>query len=376
MKIHLKKLNEQVVVITGASSGIGRATAQMAAERGARLVLNSRDETDLGAAAEEIRSRGGQVSIVVGDVADGDAMLRLAEAAIRDFGRIDTWVNNAGVSIYGRIEDVTLDDARRLFETNYWGVVHGSLAALPHLKRNGGALINVGSILSDTGYPLQGHYAASKHAVKGFTDSLRIELEYERAPVAVTLIQPAAIDTPYPEHAGNYLAVEPQHLPPVYAPELVAETILKCAEKPHRDVLVGGGGKMFQSMEHWAPALGDRFKAGPGVERQLTDEPAHDDSTLYAPRVGDARIRGRYRGHVAQSSAYTSTALNPGQTLAAVAAIGAAVALASRTRLFNRNRGRIDGRDWESQGGDWESSRSSAQLADTQVIDTQLAGRR
>ena len=122
---------------------------------------------------------------------------------------------HAAVAIYGRIEDVSLEDARRLFETNYWGVVNGSLAALPHLRQSGGALINIGSVLSETGYPLQGHYAASKHAVKGFTDSLRLELEKEDAPVVVTLIQPAAIDTPYPEHARNYLATEPQHVPPV-----------------------------------------------------------------------------------------------------------------------------------------------------------------
>ena len=190
------------------------------------MVVNSSAEADLEQVVEGIRSSGGQATYVVGDVADLEAMKRVATTAVREFGGIDTWINNAGVSIYGRIEDVGLMDARRLFETNYWGVVHGTLAALPHLKERGGALVNLGSVLSETGYPLQGHYTASKHAVKGFTDSLRLELEAEGVPVSVTLIQPTAIDTPYPEHAKSYLGVEPTHMPPVYAPEVVARAIL------------------------------------------------------------------------------------------------------------------------------------------------------
>ncbi len=246
MRIPLKSISEQVIVITGASSGIGRATARLAAERGAKLVLNSRGDHDLLELTTALRTRGATVAMMVGDVADPDAMAALAEAARRDMGGFDTWVNNAGVSIYGRIEDVPVADARQLFETNYWGVVNGSLAAVPHLRQSGGTLINVGSILSDTGYPLQGHYTASKHAVKGFTDSLRLELAHDGAPVSVTLIQPAAIDTPYPQHARSYLGVQPKHLPPVYTPEIVAEAILDCAEHPERNVLVGGSAKVFQ----------------------------------------------------------------------------------------------------------------------------------
>jgi NAD(P)-dependent dehydrogenase (short-subunit alcohol dehydrogenase family) len=334
MKIKLKKLEDQVVVITGASSGIGLATARMAAERGARLVLNSRDETDLSEAAASIQETGGSATVVVGDVADRTTMDRIADAAMRQFSRIDTWVNNAGVSIYGKIEEVPLDDARRLFETNYWGVVHGSLAALPHLKEHGGALINVGSILSETGYALQGHYTASKHAVKGFTDSLRIELEHDKAPVSVTLIEPAAIDTPYPDHAENYLGVKPQHVPPVYAPEVVAKAILACAEEPHRNVIVGGGGRMFQAMENTMPGVADRFKATAGWNRQFTEEPAQQTSTLHAPRPHDASVRGDYEGRVMRSSAYTKAVLSPRQTLAAVAAIGAAAFLVKRSGIF------------------------------------------
>jgi NAD(P)-dependent dehydrogenase (short-subunit alcohol dehydrogenase family) len=321
MAIRLKPIKDQVIVITGASSGIGLATAQEAARRGARVVLASRDEADIKKAADEIAAGGGQASPVVVDVGDQASVDALAEQAISAYGRIDTWVNNAGVSIYGRIEEVPLDDAQRLFETNYWGVVHGSLAALPHLKREGGALINVGSELSETAMPLQGHYAASKHAVKGFTDTLRIELHEAGAPVAVTLIQPAAIDTPYPEHAMNYLGAEPKHVPPVYAPEIVADAILACAVSPHRNLRVGGAAKMFTMVEKVAPSLGDRMKERTAFDGQKSDEAPRDDDTLYAPRPGDGRVRGNYPGRVMKRSVYTAAALNPVKTLLGAAAI-------------------------------------------------------
>ena len=248
-------------------------------------------------------------------------MEALARQAIATYGRIDTWVNNAGISIYGHIEEVPLDDAQRLFETNYWGVVHGSLAALPHLKQNGGALINVGSELSETAIPLQGHYTASKHAVKGFTDTLRIELHEADAPVAVTLIQPAAIDTPFTEHAMNYLGVEPKHVPPVYAPEIVADAILACAESPHRNLRVGGAAKLFTMIEKTVPSLGDRMKERVAFDGQKMDEAPRDDDTLYAPRPGDGRVRGNYPGRVMKRSFYTTAALNPVKTLLGAAAL-------------------------------------------------------
>lgn len=334
MRVRLKWVSEQVMVITGASSGIGLATARMATRMGARVVLSSRDEAGLEQAVERIRADGGVATYAAADVADFEAMKRLASTAVREFGTIDTWVNNAGVSIYGRLTEVGLMDARRLFETNYWGVVHGSLAAVPHLRARGGALINVGSILSDTGYPLQGHYAASKHAVKGFTDSLRLELEEEGAPVSVTLIQPAAIDTPYPEHAKSYLGVEPTHVPPVYAPEVVARAILRSAEHPERNVLVGGGAKLFNTVERFLPRLGDRFKEATAFSGQRSGRPRRDQDILFGPRPGDARERGHYEGHVMKSSAYTRARLHRGQTLFGLAVVGAAVALLDRAGVF------------------------------------------
>jgi NAD(P)-dependent dehydrogenase (short-subunit alcohol dehydrogenase family) len=331
MALKLKPIKDQVVVVTGASSGIGLATALEAGKRGARVVLASRDEQDIRNAAEQITAAGGQAISVVADVGDKAAMESVAEQAVAAFGRIDTWVNNAGVSIYGLIEEVPLDDAHRLFETNYWGVVHGTLAALPHLKRHGGALINVGSELSETAMPLQGHYAASKHAVKAFTDTIRMELHKEDAPVSVTLIQPAAIDTPYTEHAMNYLGVEPKHVPPVYAPEIVADAILACAQSPHRNLRVGGAAKMFSTMEKVAPTLGDKFKERTAFDGSRTDEAARDDDTLYSPRPNDARVRGQYPGHVMKRSFYTMAALNPVKTLIGAAAIvGLASVISSR----------------------------------------------
>ena len=332
MKPKLKPLSEQVIVLTGASSGIGLATARMAAERGARVVLVSRDDEDLAQASSEIQNKGGRASHYVADVASAGAMRGLAQHVVSEFGRIDTWINNAGVSVYGLIEDVSLEDARRLFETNYWGVVNGSLAALPHLRSGGGALINVGSILSDTGYPLQGHYSASKHAVKGFTDSLRLEVEESDAPVSITLIQPAAIDTPYPEHAKSYLGVEPKHLPPVYAPEIVAAAILRCAEKPERNVLVGGSGKLFSSSEKYAPRVFDLMKEATAFEGQMSDIPARGGDTLYHPRPGDGRVRGNYPGRVLRSSAYTAARLHRGKALLGLAVLGAGLIAANRAR--------------------------------------------
>jgi NAD(P)-dependent dehydrogenase (short-subunit alcohol dehydrogenase family) len=333
MDIKLKPVAEQVIVITGASSGIGLATAQEAAKRGAKVVLNSRDQEDLERAVEKIESMGGDAIYSVGDVANEADVRRLFDSAIGEYGRIDTWVNNAGVSIYGLLEEVEIEDARRLFDTNYWGLVHGSLIASQYLKTSasGGALINVGSELSETVLPLQGHYCASKHAVKGFTDALRVELEREEAPVSVTLIEPSAIDTPYPEHAKNYMDVEPTHQPPVYAPEIVADAILHSAAHPHRTVRVGAGAKTFTLIEKVAPALGDRLKVATSFEGSRTDKPARDENTLYAPRPGDGRVHGRYEGHVMRSSLTTAATLRPLPALLAAATVGAGIAVAMRS---------------------------------------------
>lgn len=332
MATRLKPISEQVIVITGASSGIGLATAQQAARRGACVVLSSRDPVDIQRAADDIVAEGGTAIAVVADVGDQGAMEALAGRATTEYGRIDTWVNNAGVSIYGLLREVPLEDAHQLFRTNFWGVVHGSLAAIPHLRKHGGALINVGSELSETALPLQGFYAASKHAVKGFTDTLRMELHHEGAPISVTLIQPAAIDTPYPEHAMNYLGVEPTHMAPVYAPEVVADAIIACAQSPHRNLRVGSGAKLYTMIEKTMPGVGDKMKERSAFDGSKTNKPPRDDDTLYAPRPNDGRLRGEYEGHVMKSSLYTTAALHPVRSLLGAAAIGVGIAAVVRGR--------------------------------------------
>jgi len=282
-KIKLKPIDEQVIVITGASSGIGLATALLAAKRGAKLVIAARSQGATTEIADQINQSGGQAIFVACDVADRSEV-ELARTAIDRFGRIDTWINNAGVSIYGRIQEVSEEDSRRLFETNFWGVYHGSLVALPHLKANGGALINLGSEVSEAVIPLQGMYSASKHAVKGFTDALRIEVEkLDEAPVSITLIQPTATDTPFPQHAKNYMPEEPKLPTPLDDPEDVAEAILKAAVKPTRSKKVGALSKVDTTLAKIAPKLGDKVSAMQANRQHYEERPRHPEGTLDRP---------------------------------------------------------------------------------------------
>ncbi|RIL03447.1 MAG: short-chain dehydrogenase [Proteobacteria bacterium] len=324
--MQLRPLSEQVVVITGASSGIGLATARMAAQRGARVVLSARSEDALAQAAEEIRRDGGDASHFAADVAEPEAMERLARHARERFGGIDTWVNNAGVSVYGRAEQVSLADMRQLFDVDFWGMVHGCRAALPELKRRGGALINVGSVESEVAAPLTAAYAAAKHAMKGFTDALRVELRNEDAPVSVSLVKPGSIDTPFFEHAKNYMQDDPKPPSPVYAPEVVARAILECAERPVRDVVVGGAGRFQIGVSRMLPRLADRMIGAVMFgAQQRPPRPGRDpEGALYQPQGTYGRARGDHEGHVMRSSAYTHATLHPIRTLALVAAAGAA----------------------------------------------------
>ena len=333
MSVRLKKLSEQTIVITGASSGIGLVTARMAARRGARLVLAARSEEALRQLVDEIKAEGHEAVYVVADVGYEDDVRRVANAALRSFGGFDTWVNNAGVSIYGRILDTPFEDMRRLYETNFWGVVYGSRVAAEVLRQRGGALINVGSVLSDRAIPVQGVYSASKHAVKGFTDALRMELEEEGAPVSVTLIKPSTIDTPYTKHAKNLMEKEPSLPPPVYAPDTVAEAILHCAETPERDVYVGGGGKALTVFEKYAPRVTDKFMEAVAFRMQQQDGPAgaRGDGGLYEAS-GELRERSGDDRVVFESSVYTKASLHPLLTGALFVGAGLAVAALLRPR--------------------------------------------
>lgn len=325
MKPKLKKLNEQVVVVTGASSGIGLTTARMAAQRGARLVLAARNEVALHQLVDELQKVGAEAIPVVADVGIEEDIKRVAAAAVERFGGFDTWINNAGVSIFGRLEEVSMEDHRQLFQTNFWGVVHGSLVAAEHLrKRGGGAIINLGSEVSDRAVPLQGMYAASKHAVKGFTDALRMELEEAGLPISVTLIKPAAIDTLFVEHARNYLEVEPQLPAPIYAPEVAADAILHAAETPVRDLFVGGAAKAISAASHYAPRLVDRVMERFMFSQQKSSQPPRDRTQhgLYKPGIDLRQKSGSEARMVRSYSTYTGAAKRPVTTLT-VAAAGA-----------------------------------------------------
>ncbi|HYT74938.1 MAG TPA: SDR family oxidoreductase [Vicinamibacterales bacterium] len=326
-----KRLKDQVLVITGASSGIGLATARMAAKAGARVVLAARNADDLNAVTNEICGNGGRAIAVQTDVADEAAVDLLGERAVLEFGTIDTWVNNAGVSIYGKLTEVPLADKRRLFDVNFWGVVHGSRTAVRLMRDTGGVLINIGSEVSDLAIPLQGMYSASKHAVKGYTDALRMELEHDGIPIAVTLVKPSSINTPYPEHARNYLDEGVPALPaPVYAPEVVAEAILRCAERPVRDIIVGGAGRLQVAMGALAPRLSDRYMERSMFDRQKThDRTQPAEGSLEHPQR-DGRAYGPYRGRMMRSSVYTRTALSPVSRFLPFAAAGLALAAGIR----------------------------------------------
>ncbi len=334
MELELKPIDEQVIVITGASSGIGLVTARLAARQGAKVVLAARNERDLERAVGDIRDAGGRAVHVIADVADPEQVERIAETALREFGRIDTWVNNAAVAVYGRIMDVELEDMRRQFDVIYWGQVHGSRTAVPHLRKHGGALINVASALADRAIPLQGNYCAAKHALKAFTGALRMELEEEGAPISVTLVKPGSIDTPLFDKAKSYIGVEPQPVPPVYAPEIVAEAIIHCAQRPTRDIITGGMGKML-SVADTFPRLADLYMERTTFEGRKTNRPVGDrPNNLHAPVEHDGGERGRnWTGRTKSTSLYTTAALHPGTT-AVVAAVG--LGLLAATMLGRR----------------------------------------
>jgi short-subunit dehydrogenase len=334
MAVSLKKLEDQVIVITGASSGIGLVTARKAARRGARLVLAARNEDALLQLVQEIRSQGGDVVHVAADVGKEEDIRRIAQNAFTQFGRFDTWINNAGVGIYGGLLDVSTADSRRLFETNFWGVVYGSLEAARHLRRrtgpHGGAIINVGSEVSDRATILIGMYAASKHAVKGFTDALRMELEAEKAPISVTLIKPGATHTPFPEHAKNYLEREPTLPTPIYSPEVVADVILHCAEVPERDMYASGAAKFNALVGNLAPRVMDWFMETLFIGKQKSDRPPNPaDDALDRPTTGLSE-RGIPKGRVRETSAYTKATMHPYMTLALLVGTGVLAAAVAK----------------------------------------------
>jgi short-subunit dehydrogenase len=282
-------------VITGASSGIGRETAIAFGERGASVVLAARDECALAKVATEINRLGGGALAVVTDVAVREQVDQLAKEAVAHFGRVDTWINNAAVSTYGTVEAMTVEEIERVLQVNLLGQVYGMKAILPYFReRRQGTIINVASGLADRAVPLQAAYCASKHGIKGFTEALRMELEYENSGIVVTLALPASMNTPLFTHARSKLGVKPQPVPPTYEPRVAAEALIFAAEHPRRDVYIGGSSKLMSVLQRISPALLDRYmvQGGRMFKQQKTAFPDDGKDNLYGPMPGSDAATG------------------------------------------------------------------------------------
>lgn len=323
-------MEEQVVVITGASSGIGLVTARMAARRGAAVVLAARNEQALAQVAQEIRDAGGRAVHVVADVGKEDDVARIAAAAVAEFGRFDTWVNNAGVSIFGQVDQVSTADMHRMFDTVYWGVVHGSRAAIEHFRdRRGpaGAIVNVGSFFGDRAPSLQSTCSSAKFAVHGFTEAMRVEMAAEGVPVSVTLLHPGRIDTPYNEHAQAYTGRQPAHRGMIYPPEAVAEAVLHAAAHPVRDLFIGGQSTALVLLSQAAPRLVDRVMRTYGYSSQVAERPSGDNEASALHHAGyGLHERGTHQGRWYRRRSYYLE-LEKHRPAAVAALVGAGTAL-------------------------------------------------
>ena len=293
--MRLKPLRDQTLVVTGATSGNGLAITEEAVRRGARVLAVGRDVAALAALKARLGGDGGRVATHAVDVASEGAAESISDAAIEAFGGFDAWVNNAGVGTYGTLEQVPLADHRRVFDVNYFAVLQGSLAAARHLRtRGGGAIVNVGSMLSDRAILQQGPYCATKHAVQALTDTLRMELEREGAGISVTLVKPAAIDTPFPEHARNYMDAAPRLPPPLYHPRVVADAVLFACAHPRRRLYAGGFGPVGSALSLLAPRVTDfLMELGGTRAQQKPDDPGDPErrDNLREPR-GNGALRG------------------------------------------------------------------------------------
>jgi short-subunit dehydrogenase len=339
MRLKLKPLHEQVIFITGGTSGIGLATLHRAVEQGAKVFFTARNEEELQRLQDEMRGKGYDTAYSVVDVAEQEQLQFAVECCISTFGRIDTFINNAGISIYSKLLETSFDEARRLFDTNFWGVVNGCKVAIPSMREKGGAIINIGSVLSNVSIPIQGLYSASKHAVKGYTDALRREVLADKFPIQITLIMPSAIDTPYPEHARSHIG-EPMHTPPVYAADVVAKAILRCAVKPTRELGVGSGAFFFPLIDRYFPNLQDRIMSkaymekGQSTDHKLSEREHGDAGNLFVAPTKEGETKGHYPGHVMQSSLYTEVAERKGILKAGAVVGGLAILFFRRLRVL------------------------------------------
>jgi short-subunit dehydrogenase len=338
MRKRLKPLREQVIVITGGSSGNGLATAREAVRRGAAVVLAARNERALKDIARDLKRSGGRVAICAIDVAEQGAADRIAEVASQAFGGFDTWVNDAAVTSYGTLEQLGMDEQRRIFDVNYFGMLQGCLTAVNHFRaRGGGAIINVGSVLSDRALIKQPAYCAAKAAVRALTESVRMDVEREGLSISVTLIKPSGIHTPFPEHGRNHMDSPPRTPQIIYGPELVADAILFAAEHPRRQIYVGGYGFALSLLARMFPRITDIIMERVMVGTQQSDEDAGDPrarDNLFEPKK-DGCVEGSQDFAVKRWSLFLEAQKRP---LIAAGIIGSALvaAGAARRRISNK----------------------------------------
>jgi NAD(P)-dependent dehydrogenase (short-subunit alcohol dehydrogenase family) len=288
-----RPLAEQVVVVVGASSGIGRAVVLEASARGARVLAASRDGVALATLLDEVADPE-RISTAIADAADPDDMRAVARRALDRFGVIDTWAHVAGIVEHARFEDHTPEEFRRIVEVDLLGPVHGALAALPHLRARRGALVVVSSQLARRSIPLTSAYCAAKHGVHGWLESLRLELRHEGARVSVTEVLPGTVGTPFFEHSRTRLGVRPSGPPPVVSPERVAHVVLRAAERGGRDRVVGFAAAAQLALQRLSPRLVDRLvtRVSHRVQRSGEHKGPGDGDAVGSPMVGDDRVRG------------------------------------------------------------------------------------
>jgi NAD(P)-dependent dehydrogenase (short-subunit alcohol dehydrogenase family) len=285
----LKPIEQQVVAVVGASSGIGRETALQFAKRNAKVVVSARTESGLASLVAEIKALGGDAIAIPADVAEFEQVKSIADKTIEHYGRLDTWVHAAGTAIMAPFEQVTPEEFKRVIDVNLMGAVYGAMVAMPHLRQTGrGAYIAVSSVEARRSMPLQSSYSASKHGMEGFLDSLRSELKHEGFPISITNIMPSVINTPFYNKARTKLGVMPTGIPPYYQPSLVAEAILHTAENPTRDMIVGDVGRVVDLLQKIVPDLTDTLVGAIAVPGQRTEriKAADDPNNLFEPIEG------------------------------------------------------------------------------------------
>jgi NAD(P)-dependent dehydrogenase (short-subunit alcohol dehydrogenase family) len=324
-----------LAIVTGAAAGVGRATARELARRGWDVGLLARGEERLKAAAREVEEAGRASIVLPADVADTAAVEEAAAAAEDELGPIELWVNNAMTSVFGPFTEIDPDDFRRVTEVTYLGYVNGTRAALGRMRpRDRGVIVQVGSALAFRGIPLQSAYCGAKHAVQGFTDSIRTELVHERSAIRVTEVHLPALNTPQFDWVRSLLPRRAQPVPPIYQPEVAARAIAWAAEHPRRQVLVGGSTWATIVANRMVPGLLDRYLGRTGFDSQQTEEPEDPDrpENLYGPVPGPHAARGRFDDRATDRSVQLWATTHRGSVALGAAGLAAVVALARRWR--------------------------------------------